>query len=64
MGRLGTGVLLKHIVDTLQGHANGTLTHPKFTYYSAHDGTLLSLFSAMGLRENFDILHSSMGPVF
>eukprot|EP01126_Amoeba_proteus_P022297 TRINITY_DN2256_c0_g1_i1.p1 TRINITY_DN2256_c0_g1~~TRINITY_DN2256_c0_g1_i1.p1 ORF type:complete len:168 (+),score=35.54 TRINITY_DN2256_c0_g1_i1:987-1490(+) len=49
LGRLGTGMLLDFVTDTFKAVQSGDYTGPKFVYFSAHDGTLLSLFCAMGL---------------
>lgn len=80
MGKLGTGVLLKHIVDTFRWRASSVNStdfvkiekspaisgerNTKFRYYSAHDGTLLSLISAMGLKQNFAIPHYAAHLLF
>jgi acid phosphatase len=64
MGRMGAGNLLNDIINKMrhveeQGHAHGvhrtekeqkSKTLPKFTLFSGHDGTILALLSAMGLK--------------
>jgi len=66
-GQIGTGVLLHHIVTQMNEVATNSSSTavPNFTYYSAHDGTLLSLFSAMGFKpDNFDLPHYAAYIVF
>jgi len=65
-GQIGTGVLLHHIVTQMYEATNISSTAvPNFTYYSAHDGTLLSLFSAMGFKpDNFDLPHYAAYLIF
>jgi len=64
-GQIGAGILLHHIVSQMEVSSNSSTISPKFTYYSAHDGTLLSLFSAMGLvPDTFDVPHYSSHLLF
>lgn len=57
MGRLGTGILLQNILSEMSGISTTPLSQ-KFIYYSAHDGTLLSLFSAMNIQPRTLLLYS------
>jgi len=51
-GRLGAGILLGQLLNEL----NKDDPKHRFQYYSAHDGTILALFSAMGIKkESFEI---------
>lgn len=56
MGRIGAGILLNHIVTTMEHYTQKNHTSKlKMTYFSGHDSTFLALFAAMGFRNNFKI---------
>jgi len=64
-GQIGSGILLNSIVEQMEYATNSPNITPKFIYYSGHDGTLLSLFAAMGLDiDSFDIPHYSSYIIF
>jgi len=64
-GQIGAGILLNHIVEQMEISSNMSVISPKFIYYSGHDGTLLSLFSAMGfVPDSIDIPHYASYMIF
>ena len=49
-GRLGAGLLIEEIFETMKGVVTGSQkVPPKYVHYSAHDTTLQSIFSTLGL---------------
>jgi len=54
MGILGSGELFKEILHLMEPHMVGTeasTDEPRFVLFSAHDGTLLAIFTALGLHD-------------
>jgi hypothetical protein len=61
-GQIGSGILLNHIIKEMEMWDTYST---RFMYYSAHDGTILSLFSAMGfVPGNIDVPHYSSYIIF
>jgi len=64
-GQIGAGILLNFIIRHMENASQSSQITPKFIYFSGHDGTLLSLFSAMGLPpDSFEIPHYSSYVIF
>jgi len=63
MGKLGAGDLVHEIYSIFEEHVSGKDNAPVFTLFSAHDGTLLALFSALDIR-NYSIPEFSSHVTF